>query len=150
MKTNKFKNVADALIWFDNKVLLGKRKNTKSFNDYYDGVGGKLEDGELPLDAIIREIKEEAGLTIYWPTLINSDLFISQDGERQIFIYETWLPLKEFKNVKNMEPNKKYEWKLFSREEALKLKLIPRLNYYIASVKLGKLRTISEYYSKLL
>lgn len=31
---------------------------------YYNGVGGKIEHGETPYEAMVREFKEEAGLTV--------------------------------------------------------------------------------------
>jgi 8-oxo-dGTP diphosphatase len=49
-----------------NKTLMIHR--VKKENDYHEGkwngLGGKLELGESPEDCVIREIKEEAGLTI--------------------------------------------------------------------------------------
>jgi 8-oxo-dGTP diphosphatase len=35
----------------------------------WNGLGGKLEEGETPEECIIREIKEECGLTIHDPVL---------------------------------------------------------------------------------
>lgn len=45
----------------------------KKENDYHEGkwngLGGKLEQGESPEDCVIREIKEETGLTIKNPRM---------------------------------------------------------------------------------
>lgn len=50
----------------DNKTLMLYRN--KKENDYHEGkwngLGGKFEIGESPEDCAIREIKEEAGLTV--------------------------------------------------------------------------------------
>jgi len=54
----------NALIWCDGKVLLLKRsKNKKIDPGVYSGVGGKVEPHESFYDALLREIKEETGLT---------------------------------------------------------------------------------------
>jgi len=44
-------------------VLLGKKKRGFGLGKL-NGIGGKLEPGELPEDGIIREVQEEVGLTI--------------------------------------------------------------------------------------
>lgn len=44
-------------------ILLNKRRNSKN-EEMWDLVGGGIEDGETPIQAIIREMKEELSLTI--------------------------------------------------------------------------------------
>lgn len=41
------------------KILLLKR-NKEPYNNCYNGIGGKIEEGESEYDALIRELKEEA------------------------------------------------------------------------------------------
>ena len=53
------------LIFKNGKILLLKRTETKKFlPGYYDLPGGKVEPGEDPNHALIREVKEETGLDI--------------------------------------------------------------------------------------
>lgn len=50
----------------DNKYLMlhrTKKKNDMSEGKYL-GIGGKFEDGESPEECILREVKEETGLTL--------------------------------------------------------------------------------------
>lgn len=52
----------------DDKILLGRRKNTKLGQDIYSGVGGKVGDHEEFKDetheeGFIREVQEEFGVT---------------------------------------------------------------------------------------
>ena len=51
----------------DNKVLM--IKFSKKWGNVYAPPGGKFEKGESPLDCIIREFKEETGLTLVNPKL---------------------------------------------------------------------------------
>jgi len=46
----------------DNKVVAIRYKKGHHKEGYYDMPGGKIEDGELPEEAAIREIKEETGI----------------------------------------------------------------------------------------
>lgn len=52
----------------DSRVLLLHRRNPPNAG-YWNGVGGKLEPGEDPFTACIREVREETGLTIRDPQL---------------------------------------------------------------------------------
>jgi 8-oxo-dGTP diphosphatase len=55
---------ASAIIEFpNNKVLLIKR-GTPVFRGYWALPGGKVEDGETVEEAMVREIREETGLTV--------------------------------------------------------------------------------------
>jgi len=56
--------VACALIDLDGRVLLAKRPEGKSFAGLWEFPGGKVEPGERPEDAVIRELHEELGIDI--------------------------------------------------------------------------------------
>ena len=55
---------AAAMVDIDNKVLIAQRQKDKFMADYWEFPGGKLEDGELPNQCLIREIQEELGVDI--------------------------------------------------------------------------------------
>lgn len=49
----------------NNYLMLHRVKKVNDMNqDKWLGVGGKLEDGESPEDCLLREVKEETGLTL--------------------------------------------------------------------------------------
>ncbi|OCH91301.1 hypothetical protein OBBRIDRAFT_812243 [Obba rivulosa] len=52
----------NAFILQDNKILLGYKK--RGFGkDLYNGFGGKVDPGETSVEAAVRELQEEAGIT---------------------------------------------------------------------------------------
>lgn len=56
--------VACALIDADNRILLAQRPEGKSLAGLWEFPGGKLEQGETPEQALIRELSEELSITI--------------------------------------------------------------------------------------
>jgi 8-oxo-dGTP diphosphatase len=56
--------VACALIDPDNRILVTQRPEGKSLAGLWEFPGGKLEPGERPEPALIRELSEELGITV--------------------------------------------------------------------------------------
>tara|TARA_R110002072_G_scaffold295735_1_gene466891 strand:- start:103 stop:501 length:399 start_codon:yes stop_codon:yes gene_type:complete len=56
---------AVALIDVDGRVLLGQRPAGKSMAGLWEFPGGKVEDGETPEIALIRELQEELGINTW-------------------------------------------------------------------------------------
>jgi 8-oxo-dGTP diphosphatase len=56
---------ACALVDQDNRVLIAQRPEGKSMAGLWEFPGGKVEDGETPEDCLIRELKEELGVTTW-------------------------------------------------------------------------------------
>jgi 8-oxo-dGTP diphosphatase len=61
--------VACALVDADNRVLVTQRPEGKQLAGLWEFPGGKLEAGERPEAALIRELDEELGLTVKEPCL---------------------------------------------------------------------------------
>lgn len=55
---------ACALIDADGRVLIAERPAGKSMAGLWEFPGGKVDPGERPEDALIRELKEELGITV--------------------------------------------------------------------------------------
>lgn len=55
--------VACALVDADGRVLLAQRPEGKTLAGYWEFPGGKIEPGESPEAALIRELHEELGVT---------------------------------------------------------------------------------------
>ena len=56
--------VACALIDSDNRILVAQRPEGKALAGLWEFPGGKLEPGERPEPALIRELSEELGITV--------------------------------------------------------------------------------------
>ncbi len=56
--------VAVALVDADGRVLISQRPDGKALAGLWEFPGGKLEDGERPEAALIRELKEELGIDV--------------------------------------------------------------------------------------
>jgi 8-oxo-dGTP diphosphatase len=56
--------VAAALVDSDNRVLIAQRPEGKQLAGLWEFPGGKLDPGERPEDALIRELDEELGITV--------------------------------------------------------------------------------------
>lgn len=55
--------VACALIDTDGRVLIAQRPEGKAMAGLWEFPGGKVEQGETPEDALIRELEEELGIS---------------------------------------------------------------------------------------
>ncbi len=50
-------------------MMLRNKKKNDMHQGKYNGLGGKLKDGETPEECVLREVKEESGLSITNPIL---------------------------------------------------------------------------------
>lgn len=81
------------------RILLSKKRDS----GLYCPPGGKVEASELVVDALVRELQEEIGVTVVEPLLIgHCDL-----PDKVIFFYRItrWLG-----KITNMEPDKHGNW----------------------------------------
>lgn len=86
--------VAVALIDVDSRVLISKRPDGKQLAGLWEFPGGKLEPGETPEAALIREVKEELDIELC-PTCIAPLTFASHTYEEfhlmmPLYICRTW------------------------------------------------------------
>ncbi len=86
--------VAVALIDVDSRVLISKRPDGKQLAGLWEFPGGKLEPGETPEAALIREVKEELDIELC-PTCIAPLTFASHTYDEfhlmmPLYICRTW------------------------------------------------------------
>lgn len=66
-----------AIIFLNDKVLIGRRNATQALGGYWEFPGGKLEDNESLVECLYREIQEELGVSVN----ISNDIFAEYSYE---------------------------------------------------------------------
>lgn len=103
----------------DNKVVVTKYKQGNRKEGYYDIPGGKIEDGEIPKQTAIREMKEETGIDIL--NLKYKGIMIIEYPNRK-FVFDTFIANQYKGEPQEFEENTS-EWieisKLLQEEKIL-------------------------------
>lgn len=100
-----------------NKILLVKR-NKNPYKGCWNGIGGKIENGETSIDAAIRECKEETNISMNNPKLLvtyvypennimnsNTKLNVIYDSVEEVFVGDNEEGHYEWKNIESiMDP----------------------------------------------
>ena len=85
-KTENVELTVLCLIEDGNKILLQNR--VKKDWQGYTLPGGHVESGESFVDAVIREMKEETGLTVVAPRLVGVKQFPIENGRFVVFLFK--------------------------------------------------------------
>ena len=85
---------AVALVDVDGRVLIAKRPQGKSLAGLWEFPGGKVESGETPEAALIRELEEELGIET-WSSCLAPFTFASHTYEKfhllmPLFVCRKW------------------------------------------------------------
>ncbi|GJM00755.1 MAG: NTP pyrophosphohydrolase [Methyloligella sp.] len=112
-KTRILHVVACALIDRDGRVLLAERPKGRSMEGLWEFPGGKIEEGETPEKALIRELNEELGIDTS-ENCLAPFTFASHSYEEfhllmPLYICRKWkghIMGKENQNLKWVKPNK--------------------------------------------
>jgi 8-oxo-dGTP diphosphatase len=117
------KKIAAIILENDKReILLYLRDNKPGipFPDYWDLIGGHVEDGETPEEALIREVKEELNIDLQEHAFYKKYECLTGDAYENIkYIYSGRinLPVEEITLLEGVRPQ------YFSREEVPNVKL---------------------------
>lgn len=87
------------------KFLLGLRPANGVLGGLWEFPGGKIEQNELPLDALKREIKEELGIEILDPQIKLAHSYSHKDRSILLLFYEVTQWQGDLKNLVHDELN---------------------------------------------
>lgn len=116
----KIKSAIAVIIVKDNKFLVSRRTNTRTFKGHMQFPGGEVDFGESEEDAVNREMIEETGMTVF-----NLEhVFTCSDETTDNLAFYTassnYIPIAK-------EPDKVDYLRYLSREELLKETCCPGL-----------------------
>ena len=134
----------------DNKYLmLLRNKKAHDINEgKWIGVGGHMEKGETPLECVIREVKEETGLTLNSALLRAKIYFTSDDYDELIYQYTSsdfsgeviecnegvlkWIPIKDVLSLPTWEGDKYFLEPIINNEDYFEISLVYKNNKLVA------------------
>ncbi len=99
---------ACALVDVDNRILLAQRPQGKSMAGLWEFPGGKVEEGEIPEEALIRELHEELGITT-WQSCLAPLSFASHSYEN----FHLLMPLficRKWDGIPTPQENQQLKW----------------------------------------
>lgn len=117
--------IAALYIEHENRILLLHRQERKSQGNLWGIPGGKVHKGETPLQAVIREVKEETGYDFSEQTIDHLDTVYIEYNEKDHFVYHMFrVPFSGDPGaVKiNFQEHKGFTW--VTPQDGLKLELI--------------------------
>lgn len=118
-----------AFVTYQGKLLLLLRDNNPNigFPNHWSLLGGKIEEGETPDQALIRELKEEADIDV------KEFKFLFERADHTGWIYHVELTDQDVQNLKLGDEGQ--ELKFFEPSELKNITITPNIQLYITEYK---------------
>ena len=84
--TNSFTVVAAAMIDGEGRILLQRRAEGRAMARLWEFPGGKIDSGETPEAALVRELREELGIQVAETTLEAGPFASADNGGRHMLL----------------------------------------------------------------
>lgn len=99
--------LATVILEKENRILMGLRQNTKAHSGFWGFPGGRVEEGETPAQAAMREVNEEVGVVV--EELFEPVIVTEHDSGNIFYVFRS---TKWSGQPINREPNlcAKLEW----------------------------------------
>lgn len=121
---SEFQKVALGLVFYNQKILLLRRNKDDNWGaDKWALVGGGIEKDELPMDAMVRELKEETELDV--KTILFKKLLV--EGKKVEYLY---LIKSKTNTVIINEEHQEFKWFTVA-EINMETELAPEIKKYI-------------------
>lgn len=118
--------VACALVDADRRVLIAQRSEGKAMAGLWEFPGGKVEPGETPEEAIIRELEEELGISTKTaclaPLTFASHSYDDFNLLMPLFVCRKWTgfpQMREHAALKWVKPTALYDYDMPDADEPL-------------------------------
>lgn len=119
----------------DGQILISQRQNTGHEDGNYGLVSGHIERGETAVEALIREVREEANIDISMSELTTVHVMQRQYPDRTYF--DVYIEADEWKgDLKNNEPENCSDL-LFYAADDLPSNTIPYISQALSCIRRG-------------
>jgi 8-oxo-dGTP diphosphatase len=107
-------------------ILLLKKLRPEWQKDSLNGMGGKIEDGELPMEAMYRECMEETGLSLAWQ---HRGVMSGINGDKKPFECHIFYAYSD--SIWDFEQKEDEPLKIYDIEDLHDKKMIKNLHFLI-------------------
>jgi 8-oxo-dGTP diphosphatase len=117
MSAEKIIHVVAGIIRQHDRLLIALRPDNKPYSGFWEFPGGKVEEGELSLDALKRELHEELGIAV-----TTADHWFNHRyryPDKTVFL-EVWL-VSDFSGEPHGKEGQQLSWVTFSELQTLRM-----------------------------
>lgn len=131
----KIPQAAAVVLVKGSKTYISKRINSSTYQNYWQNPGGKLEAGETPLQAIVRETKEETGLNLAAKRFLSLAYQIITGEAGKKYGVTTFIVKLESRERPKRTEKKHSSWKAVNLADIMKMgPLVPALESQIPKI----------------